>query len=143
MPPKSDSSIPGSPEEWLMRAKSNLLLARAEKPEGVFWEDMCYNAQQAAEKAIKAVLQYHHIVFRYIHDLSELLENFEKNGFDFPDDLKQASVLTQYAIETRYPGHFDDLTEEVYRQALAIAERTVAWAESVIAPHAQDQQSGG
>jgi len=57
MPLKSDSSIPGSPEEWLMRAKSNLALARADKPEGVFWEDMCYNAQQAAEKAVKAVLQ--------------------------------------------------------------------------------------
>lgn len=139
MPPKRDASIPGSPEEWLMRAKSNLTLARAEKPEGVFWEDLCYNAQQAAEKAIKAVLQYHQITFRYIHDLDELIEYFDKNGVDFPNDLREAADLTQYAIETRYPGHFDDVTEEVYQQALEIAERTVVWAESVIAPHAHDQ----
>jgi HEPN domain-containing protein len=142
MPPKSESAIPGSPEEWLLRAKSNLVLARAEKPQEVFWEDMCYNAQQAAEKAIKAVLQYHQIAFRYIHDLDELIKYFDKNDVEFPDDLRQVADLTQYAIETRYPGHFDDLTEEVYQQALEIAERTVAWAESVIAPHAQDQKSG-
>ncbi len=139
MPSKSDSSIPGSPKEWLERAKSNLALARAEKPEGVFWEDMCYNAQQAAEKALKAALQYYHITFRYIHDLEELIENFEKNGVAFPSDLKQATILTQYAIETRYPGHFDEITEDDYRQALEIAERLVDWAESVISPHAQGQ----
>jgi len=68
-----------------------------------------------------------------------LIENFEKNGVDFPDDLKQATVLTQYASETRYPGHFDEITEDVYRQALEIAERLVARAEGVIAPHAQGQ----
>lgn len=132
MSSKSEDAIPGSPEEWLMRAKSNLALAKAEKPDDVFWEDMCYNAQQAAEKAVKAVLQYHHITFRYIHDLDELIGYFEKNGVAFPHDLKQAAVLTKYAIETRYPGHFDEITENDYRWALELAERLVAWAEGVL-----------
>jgi HEPN domain-containing protein len=41
--------------EWINRARSDLALARA-KPEGVYLEDLCFHAQQAAEKAIKALL---------------------------------------------------------------------------------------
>lgn len=40
------------PREWLNRARSNLALARAKSP-GIYLEDLCFHAQQAAEKAIK------------------------------------------------------------------------------------------
>jgi HEPN domain-containing protein len=46
---------PDDPREWLNRARSNLNRARAELAE-VYFEDLCFDAQQAAEKAIKAVL---------------------------------------------------------------------------------------
>jgi HEPN domain-containing protein len=46
---------PDDPREWLNRARSNL--ARAGDPvPGVYLEDLCFDAQQAAEKAIKAVI---------------------------------------------------------------------------------------
>ena len=48
---------PGSPQDWLSRAKGKLLLARQSLPEGGYWEDLCYMAQQAAELAVKAVYQ--------------------------------------------------------------------------------------
>ena len=67
-----DSSIPGSPQEWLARAKGNLTLAKQSKVEGAFREDLCFLAQQAAEKALKAVYQSRALSFRYIHDLEEL-----------------------------------------------------------------------
>ncbi len=47
---------PGTPADWLARAKSNLALAKTPKPDDVYWEDLCFNLQQAAEKAMKAVL---------------------------------------------------------------------------------------
>jgi len=47
---------PDDPREWLNRARSNLLLAQAAGP-GVYREDLCFNAQQAVEKAIKALLR--------------------------------------------------------------------------------------
>ena len=53
MPPKRLS--PDDPREWLNRARSNLTKAKAKSPE-VYLEDLCFDAQQAAEKAIKAVL---------------------------------------------------------------------------------------
>ncbi len=40
---------PGSAEDWLMRAEGDLALARAPLPEGAFYEDLCFDAQQAAE----------------------------------------------------------------------------------------------
>ncbi|MDZ7305361.1 MAG: HEPN domain-containing protein [candidate division KSB1 bacterium] len=40
--------------------------------------------------------------------------------------------MNRYAFETRYPGHFEPVTEEDYRHALQIAERVVAWAEAII-----------
>ena len=43
-----DKSIPGSPLDWLVRAKGNLALAKQPKPEEAFWEDLCFQAQQAA-----------------------------------------------------------------------------------------------
>jgi len=48
---------PDDPHEWLRRARSNLARAQADiRLAGVYLEDLCFDAQQAAEKAIKAVL---------------------------------------------------------------------------------------
>ena len=46
---------PDDPREWLNRARSNLVQAQT-RLAGVYLEDLCFAAQQAAEKAIKAVL---------------------------------------------------------------------------------------
>lgn len=108
------------------------MLAKVEKPEEAVWEDLCFNAQQAAEKALKAVLQHKGIVFRYVHDLDEFIIQLEKNGVEVPDDVKQAVRLNRYAFETRYPGYFEPVTEEDHGRALQIAERVFTWAEGVI-----------
>jgi HEPN domain-containing protein len=42
---------PDDPREWLNRAMSNLTLAKIKIP-GTYLEDLCFEAQQAAEKAI-------------------------------------------------------------------------------------------
>jgi len=52
----AEDRMPGSPPDWLHRARSDLNLARLSRPEGVLLEDLCFHAQQAAEKALKAVL---------------------------------------------------------------------------------------
>ena len=62
---------PDDPREWLNRARSNLARARsgATIPE-VYLEDLCFDAQQAAEKALKAVLIHLDVSFPYVHDLA-------------------------------------------------------------------------
>ena len=53
MPPERYPS--DDPREWLNRAGSNLALAK-NRGEGAYLEDLCFEAQQAAEKSIKAVM---------------------------------------------------------------------------------------
>jgi HEPN domain-containing protein len=112
----------------LGRARSNLAQAKAEAP-GIYLEDLCFDAQQAAEKAIKAVLLHRGVGFPYIHDLAELLRLLEQAGQQIPPEVRVAGDLGQYATETRYPSTSEPVGREEYREALAIAEAVVRWAE--------------
>jgi HEPN domain-containing protein len=130
MPP--DMTSLGTPREWLNRARSNLAIARQPKTEEIYWDDLCFETQQAAEKALKAVLLARRIKFRFVHDLAELLTVLEQNGVTLPDDIKEAAILTDYSVEARYPGPFEPITEEEFLESLRIAEAVVAWAEQQI-----------
>jgi HEPN domain-containing protein len=117
----------------LRRAKSNLLRAKEDiRLSEVAKEDLCFDAQQAAEKAIKAVLIHLSIPFPYIHDLGALLALAEERGTAIPPHVKEAARLTRFAVETRYPGFDEPVTQEEYGRALAIAEAVVRWAEEEI-----------
>ena len=60
----SERPIPGSPSEWMLRARSALALARGPSPEGAVYEDLCFCAQQAAEKGIQAACRAHDVESR-------------------------------------------------------------------------------
>jgi len=122
---------PDNPVEWLNRAKSSLALARQHSGE-IYPEDLCFQAQQAAEKAIKALYISKNVAFPYIHDISQLLAVLEKEGVIIPRDIKTASTLTLYAAQTRYPGLENPVSDEEYHKALVSAERVVVWAEKII-----------
>jgi len=122
----------GTAYDWLRRAKSNLIRAKQPKPEEVLWEDLCFDTQQAAEKALKAVLVARRIPFRFVHDIAELLTLIENQSVTLPEEIKASAELTDYSVESRYPGPFEPVTEEELNRALKIAEIVVAWAESQI-----------
>lgn len=122
----------GTPRDWLKRAKSNLTRARQPKPEEVLWEDLCFDTQQAVEKALKAVLVTRRIPFRFVHDIAELLTLLGNRGVFLPEEIKVSAELTDYSVESRYPGPFEPVTEEEFQRALKIAETVVDWAESLI-----------
>ena len=126
---------PDDPREWLNRAKSNLLLAKHVK-EGVYLEDLCFGAQQAAEKAAKALLIHREVEYPYVHDLAELLTLLQQAGLNVPESVKQSSKLTRYAIVTRYPGTLGPVTEEEYEEAISTAEEVVQWVEREIESNA-------
>jgi len=129
---QQDRSIPGSPQDWLARAKSDLALARAPLPEGALYEDLCFHCQQAAEKAIKAVYQHKGWPFRYTHDLVELIAELKNRGLTISPQIEQAVLLTTYAWENRYPGLGEPVTFKEYQKALHHAEKVVHWAEDII-----------
>ena len=130
MPPKKDAF--GTAQQWLKRAKGNLALAKQPKPKEAFWDDLCFDAQQAAEKSIKAVLVYREIDFPKTHSIRSLLELLDPAGSQISKEIWQAIDLTNYAVETRYPGPAEPVTRNEYRQAVALAQKVVNWAENII-----------
>lgn len=127
----------GSPKGWLRRAKSNLIRAKQPKHEEVFWEDLCFDAQQAAEKSLKALLLFHKIPFRFVHDIAELLTVLEQNGLSLPEQIRAAAELSDYAVEARYPGPMEPVTEDEYKEAVKIAEMVVSWVGGFIMPYTE------
>jgi HEPN domain-containing protein len=126
---------PTDPREWLRRAVSNLVRARADRPSpDVLYDDLCFDAQQAAEKAIKAVLVHRSIDFPKTHDIGRLLTLATQAGVPATDDLQAAAALTPFAAAGRYPTSWGDVDEDEYRDALRLAERVELWAESLVAP---------
>ena len=122
----------GSPRAWLLRARGNLARARQPKPSEALWEDLCFDAQQAAEKAVKAVLVSRRTDFPKTHDIGRLLQILKEGGVEVPEAVRRAPELNAYAWEARYPGDYEPATEDVYRRALVLAEAVVRWAETVV-----------
>ena len=122
----------GTPEDWMVRARSNLARARQPKPVEALWEDLCFDAQQAAEKALKAALLARGVPFRFVHDLAELLTLWEQNVGPLPESVRGSAVLPGYAVQTRYPGPAEPVTEEEHGEAVWLAEAVVAWAEGQV-----------
>ena len=127
-----ETPVPGSPPEWMVRARSDLALAKAPLPDGALYDDLCFHAQQAAEKAIKAVYRAHHWEFRYTHDLGDLLDGLQRKGLDVPAQILNAVELTEYAWHARYPGTGEPVSEAEHRSAVTQAEKVVRWAELLV-----------
>ncbi len=121
-----------SAREWMKRAKSHLARARQPKPEEVLWEDFGFDAQQAAEKAVKAVLVHLGAEFPKTHDIRRLLDLAESWGLNVPEAVRLAEQLTPYATEIRYPGDFEPVSEEEFKKELALAEAVVLWTGDVL-----------
>ncbi len=94
---------PDDPREWLNRARSNLALATGSSPE-IYLEDLCFELQQAAEKAIKAVLLSRGVEPPYVHDLAVLVTLLSEDGVETPSAVQRCARLTVYAVEARYPA---------------------------------------
>lgn len=121
------------PQVWLARARSNLALAQAgQHITGVYLEDLCFEAQQAAEKALKALCIHLDLDFPKTHSLASLMDIIEAGGIAPPDDVRHAVILTQYAVRTRYPGLVEPVTPSEYEGAVLLAEKVLDWVGSIL-----------
>ncbi len=116
-----DRPAPGSAADWLRRAHSDLSLASIALPQGVLYSELCFHAQQAAEKSIKAVLIQHGIEFRKVHDLDYLITLLPPQA-PLPPEAEDIVGLTGYAVMFRYPGDYEDITAEECREAIQLAQ---------------------
>jgi len=120
--------LPVTAEEWLSHAESDLNLAKlGQADKNILHEQICFHAQQTAEKAIKSVLLFQKIDFPLTHDLEELIDILETTEISLPGFINEIGMLTPYAVETRYPGFWGEITEGDVDEALSLAEKVLNW----------------
>jgi len=123
-------------EEWIKRAKSNLELAQVKIIHYIQYEDLCFQLQQAAEKALKGLLIFYGVEPEYTHNI-DLLITALKKFTDIPEKINEAAQLTIYAVQTRYPGEYDDITKEEYETTVKIAKDCLDWVDNIIKENKQ------
>jgi len=89
-----------------------------------------FHAQQAVEKAFKAVLAERGATFPFTHNVGLLMTLCADTGALAPSSLADADLLTPYGVALRYgaksPGTVDRGT------ALCLAGTAVAWAQGLL-----------
>ena len=118
-------------ESWLERSKSSLEMAKPKLFRNIYFEDLCYQAQQSVEKAFKGLLIYYGAEPEYTHNIGILINSLEKFT-EVDDSIKEAIKLTNFAVQTRYPGNYDDITKEEYKEAIKIARNCLDWAKKIM-----------
>jgi len=120
--------------DWLGQSRHTLgsakLLAR-----GGFHDGACFQSQQAAEFAIKAL--YLSLKFEgWGHSLTSLLKEIEMSVKVPKAILRAAQRLDRHYIQTRYPNGFDRgspkdyYTEEDSKEAIEHAEAIIRFCEA-------------
>jgi len=92
-------------EEWLSKADEDLRVAERElAAEPPAFAAVCFHAQQAVEKAMKALLVNFGVDFPRTHDLKFLLDLLKSKTPAFNDLEEGLTNLSVSAVEVRYPG---------------------------------------
>ena len=106
---------------WLRYAREDLTSAEAMIGQPDFVpRQACWLAQQAAEKAIKAVLVFLQVHFPKSHDLDGL-RNIIPEGWQLKKSHPDLADLSEWAVEARYPGDWPDAVEADARSAVGQA----------------------
>ena len=90
---------------WIAKATNDLLnIDNNLKSSAVPWDTVCFHAQQAAEKALKALLVARGEIVPRTHDLSALLGRCAALGFAVDELWDECGQLQPYSVLIRYPG---------------------------------------
>ncbi|MBN1461571.1 MAG: HEPN domain-containing protein [Armatimonadetes bacterium] len=126
-------------DAWLDRAARDRLAAERLEPDEderggyPLYGVAAFHRQQAAEKALKALLSAHSVEFKKTHDLSRLLGLAAETAPVFSELESLAATLAPFAVEIRYPGDWDDLTAEEYAEVKDASTTIVARVEECLA----------
>lgn len=125
----------GEAARWLEQAKCDF--AAAEKIFGQeLWWVACFQAQQAAEKAVKAFLYSKGKRSVLGHSVADLVDDASSYEPSFADLSESALRLDRFYIPTRYPnGLPGGIPAKAYdeadaRQAVDLAREILAFVES-------------
>ena len=102
------------------KAANDITAARATLTTGEAFDTVCFHAQQAVEKSLKAILALHDIPYPWRHDLAELIELTKPLNPEIAQWEERLISLTPFAVEIRYDAEFEP-TQEKAAEALQTA----------------------
>ncbi|MBL7159203.1 HEPN domain-containing protein [Candidatus Microgenomates bacterium] len=102
---KKSNDFSADVNTWLDFANYDLKTAKWNL-EGKIFTSCCYACQQAAEKALKALILAKGKVAPKIHSLDRLVSELKNLGAKTSKIEKDAQLLDKYYISTRYPGQY-------------------------------------
>ncbi len=115
--------------DWMDQAQGDLAHAKSDVERG-FYDWACFSAQQAAEKAVKAVFQKMGAE-AWGHSIADLLEELAESN-PVPEELKDIALeLDKAYISTRYPNAHPSGSPR-RRYTRTEAERMTAHAEKIV-----------
>lgn len=121
--------MPSRARDWFRQAERDLDLARRASQDG-YSEWACFAAQQAAEKAVKAVFQALHME-AWGHVIHQLLERLPESSQAAGELLDRARRLDRHYLPTRYPNGFEaGIPADFY--TAADAQEAIRDAEAVL-----------
>jgi len=119
-------SDPDDFHSWLDKAGDDLLCIDNNLcSKAIPWSIVAFHAQQATEKALKAVLVARRIAFPRTHDLIWLLERCLATGEPLAALRPRIALLEPYAVLVRYPGQDVEPDEQAGRAAAEAAHAVV------------------
>ncbi|MFT5367870.1 MAG: HEPN domain-containing protein [Candidatus Latescibacterota bacterium] len=109
-------------KRWLKYAQEDLNTAQNLSDQDDFVpRQACWFAQQSAEKALKAILIFLQIEFPFSHDL-DVLCNLVSDDWGLKPKHSDLASLTEWAVESRYPGDWPEATVEDANNAVQEAQ---------------------
>lgn len=109
---------------WIGKADNDLLnIENNLAAERVPWDTVCFHAQQAAEKLLKAFLVHHGHIPAKTHDLIFLLDSCVKVDRGLEEVQADCRSLNEYSARTRYPGDVYEPEEKGAREMAEAARR--------------------
>jgi len=102
---KRDNDFSADVKTWLDFADYDLKTAKWEL-EGKIYTSCCYSCQQAAEKALKALILAKGKVAPKVHSLDRLVSELKNIGVNTSEIEEEALLLDKYYISARYPGQY-------------------------------------
>lgn len=130
MPADREKAIAELVADWLGRARADLAVAQLTDDKRIAPEILAFHAQQAAEKALKAMLVQRQIEFPHTHVIGLLLNLCQTAGYEDTETLTEAVSLTRYAVATRYPSTEEPVSRQEAREAAELAGCVLAWVEA-------------
>jgi HEPN domain-containing protein len=91
--------------EWVRKAEKDHALAEIDsRSEVPFHDDVCFHCQQCSEKYLKGLMEELGLTVPKIHHLGVLLTNLSPHHPTLQPLRRGLLFLTNFAVETRYPG---------------------------------------